>query len=199
VVAGSWIGAVRQMYANASLFEAPYGTQANAGNNGGVNAVAPDSGSWYWNKTPAVFSSNGLFMSRNGGGFSLTDEVLFSSSSLQESQAIDLVYDGYDTSLVPFSVSFGATYRNQSGTDLLWWNSRLWVVPVGSTLSTQSGWNITHRGVAVWSVDGHNMFSRTRLDSPVTKSATETMKITYQLTLPADPWRIAATTHDAPW
>lgn len=70
-------------------------------------------------------------------------------------------------------------FQNTGGADhdVLCWNGTVWK------------W---HTGPGIWGpqmvgVEGGNMFSRALLDSPVTKSSSATMKISYELTIP-DPY-----------
>ena len=80
---------------------------------------------------------------------------------------------------------------------LMWRDSRLWVCqsrwsapanggPGVDAFGYDGGNNYTRLIVA--SVDGNNMFSRTRLSSPAEKTSSNTMKITYELTLPDEWW-----------
>lgn len=77
------------------------------------------------------------------------------------------------------SYSEGETPQYKFHDGKLWFEAQSWY------------YNLTNWGRSdsfpLCSVDGSNMMSRARLDSPVTKTASQNMKITYEITLP-DEW-----------
>lgn len=158
--------------------------------------VAPDSTGVYWQLGPYRTGSNGVHSSRQGpfvhSDFKFVN-VAISYRYWEANQRNWLVAPFARVSSTNMSSSW--TSKQQK---LFRHDGKLWLGDrIASTHTVQNTWGTATSGFACYSVDGFNMFSRARLDSPVTKSSSETMKITYQIVLPADP--LNEITHRDPW
>lgn len=95
------------------------------------------------------------------------------------------VFGAAGDQLIPANETIYATLPH-----LLWIGDRLFIAPARGARQASASYGATlhnsGRNLPIYSVDGRNISSRALLDADVTKTNTQNMKITYELTLPAN-------------